>query len=68
MKALKGRSASACRAFGLTGSLWQVNYFDHALRAEEDLAETARYIVANPLRKGLVRRLGDYPHWDAIWI
>jgi hypothetical protein len=28
----------------------------------------ARYIVANPLRAGLTRRLGDYPLWDAIWL
>jgi hypothetical protein len=24
--------------------------------------------VANPLRAGLVERLGDYPLWDAIWV
>ncbi|RUQ45382.1 transposase, partial [Corynebacterium pseudodiphtheriticum] len=24
--------------------------------------------VANPLRAGLVKRIGDYPLWDAIWI
>jgi len=29
---------------------------------------TARYIVANPLRAGLVERLGDYPLWDAVWL
>jgi hypothetical protein len=28
----------------------------------------ARYIVANPLRAGLVEHLGDYPHWDAVWL
>jgi hypothetical protein len=28
----------------------------------------ARYVVANPLRAGLVKRLGDYPLWDAIWL
>ena len=35
---------------------------------DEDLKKTARYIVANPLRAGLVKRLGDYPHWDALWL
>jgi len=30
--------------------------------------ETALYIVANPLRAGLVERLGDCPHWDAVWL
>ena len=28
----------------------------------------ARYIVANPLRAGLVKQIGDYPLWDAIWL
>ena len=52
-------------AYGCT--LWQEGFHDHALRKEEDLVETARYIVANPLRAGLVKRLGDYPHWHAVW-
>ena len=47
---------------------WQAGYHDHALRKEEDIKAIARYIVANPLRAGLVKRIGDYPHWDAIWL
>ena len=50
------------------GPVWQEGYFDRALRAEEDLKHMARYIVANPLRAGLCRRLGDYPLWDAKWL
>ncbi|VVO20929.1 REP-associated tyrosine transposase [Pseudomonas fluorescens] len=49
-------------------SLWQQGFHDRALRREEDLVKLARYIVANPLRAGLVEKLGDYPLWDAIWI
>jgi REP element-mobilizing transposase RayT len=48
--------------------IWQDGYHDHALRQEEDLRDIARYIVRNPLRAGLVTRLGDYPHWDAKWL
>jgi REP element-mobilizing transposase RayT len=48
--------------------LWQPGFHDHALRKEEDVVHIARYIVANPLRAGLVTRLGDYPHWDAVWL
>ena len=47
---------------------WQPGFHDHALRHEEELLHTARYIVANPLRARLVRRLGDYPLWDAVWL
>lgn len=49
-------------------SLWQRGFHDRALRREEDLVKVARYVVANPLRAGLVERLGDYPLWDAIWV
>jgi putative transposase len=48
--------------------VWQDGFHDHALRREEDLRELARYIIANPLRAGLVERVGDYPLWDAVWI
>ena len=53
---------------GRKGSLWQPGYHDRALRREEDLVGLARYVVANPLRAGLVKRLGEYPLWDAIWV
>lgn len=49
-------------------SLWQNGFHDRALRREEDLVKLARYVVANPLRAGLVETLGDYPLWDAIWV
>lgn len=48
--------------------IWQTGFHDHALRDEEDLPRIARYIVANPVRAGLVTRTGQYPHWDAIWV
>ncbi|HRN76222.1 transposase [Ottowia sp.] len=49
--------------------LWQAGYHDHALRRDEDLRTAARYyLVANPVRAGLVERVGDYPHWNAVWM
>lgn len=69
MNDLKGRGARLInRASGRTGPLWQPGFHDHALRREEGRQATARYIVANPLRAGLVNELGDYPHWDSIWL
>jgi REP element-mobilizing transposase RayT len=65
------KSASARhtnRALGRQGALWQKAFHDHALRSEEDLRQTARYVVANPLRAGLVRRINDYPFWNAVWL
>ena len=68
-KMLKGRTATAInRGSARRGPVWQRAYYDHALRRDEDLASVARYIVANPLRADLVGKLGDYPHWDAVWL
>jgi REP element-mobilizing transposase RayT len=52
----------------LGSAVWQRGFHDHALRKDEDMIKAARYIVANPVRAGLVRRVGDYPHWDAVWL
>ncbi|MCX5727197.1 MAG: transposase [Candidatus Saganbacteria bacterium] len=41
--------------------LWQINYYEHVLRKEEDIKEVASYIFANPVRKGLVENYKDYP-------
>ena len=50
------------------GRIWAVAYHDRALRKEEDLLQVARYVVMNPVRAGLVARVGDYPFWDAVWL
>ncbi|MGR9000151.1 MAG: REP-associated tyrosine transposase [Gammaproteobacteria bacterium] len=69
VKTFKARIAHRVNAYlGKSGPLWQKNFYDHALREEEDVREIARYIIANPLRAGLVKHIGDYPHWDAIWL
>jgi len=55
-------------AHGMGTRIWQPGFHDHAVRKDEDLRAMARYIVANPIRAGLVDRIGDYPHWDACWL
>jgi len=49
-------------------TIFQKGFFDHAIRQEEDIRDLARYIVANPIRAGLVSKIHDYPHWDAVWM
>ena len=61
-------SVKAVTAHKLGQPIWQSGFHDHALRHEDDVMEVARYIVANPLRAGLVEQLVDYPHWDAVWL
>ena len=43
-------------------TLWQKSYHDRVLRKEESLHDAARYIVANPVRKGLAARPEQYPY------
>lgn len=49
-------------------SLWQDGFHDRAVREEDDLKAMARYVIANPLRAGLVESIGEYSHWDAVWV
>ena len=69
VKTLKARSALTInRQLGQNGSIWQRAYYDRAARKDEDIREIARFIIANPLRAGLAQNIGDYPHWDCIWM
>jgi putative transposase len=66
---VKSRSTIEINRFlGRSGRMWQKGYHDHAIRQEEDLRGVARYVVANPVRAGLVQSVRDYPHWDARWV
>lgn len=40
--------------------LWQINYYDHVLRREEDNMNVAYYIFNNPVRKGIVDDFKQY--------
>ncbi len=46
----------------LGAAIWQISYYDHVLRREEDLAQVARYIWDNPIRAGLVDVRSQYPY------
>ena len=65
---MKSASARAVRQAGYKNPVWRKSYYDRAIRRDEDIATAARYIVANPLRAGLVKRVGDYPFWDAVYL
>ena len=69
VKTLKGRSSrSLNRYLCREGAVWQSAYHDHAVRRDEELNRLARYIVANPLRAGIVASVRDYPLWDCAWL
>jgi putative transposase len=45
--------------------LWQKSYYDRTLRENLSSVDVIKYIVNNPLRRGLVRSPVDYPHWGS---
>ena len=46
--------------------LWQRGFFERILRKEKSLAEVARYILNNPVRKGLVEDSEGY-RWSQLF-
>ena len=66
---IRSRSTKVVNNFlGRSGTIWQDGYHDRALRSDEDVIQVARYIIANPLRAGIVTDIGSYALWDADWI
>ncbi len=45
---------------------WQKDFFDHIIRKEQGLINIAKYILNNPVRKGLAEQWQDYPYKGAI--
>lgn len=69
MQLLKGCVSRELGRQGLAhGAIWQSGFHDHALRKEENIQDVARYIIANPVRAGLIKSVREYPHWDAAWL
>jgi putative transposase len=65
MDAIKGASAHLInRELGRRGKVWQTESFDRVVRSSESLEQKVAYVLANPLRRGLVGRWEEYP-W--IW-
>jgi putative transposase len=44
------------------GIRWQRDFFEHRLRRDESFREKADYVLANPVRAGLVEREEDWPY------
>ncbi|MBU2870198.1 transposase [Colwellia sp. E2M01] len=69
IKRFKGRSTQLINNISNhTGSIWQSDYFDHQIKDDTDLINQARYIIANPLRAGIVKSLKKYPYWNSIYL
>jgi len=45
---------------------WQKDFYDHIIRTNEDIAAQVRYVLDNPVRKGLVLLWQEYPFKGSI--
>jgi len=43
-------------------TVWQRRYWEHQIRDDVDFQRHVDYIHFNPVKHGLVRRVGDWPH------
>lgn len=65
MDAIKGASAHKInKALGRQGHVWQAESFDRVLRSSESLDVKVAYVLANPVRAGLVSVPAEY-RW--VW-
>jgi REP element-mobilizing transposase RayT len=62
----KNLTQRATWARGAAGPLWQRSFWDHFLRADEDLLAVVPYVLENPVRAGLVSCWRDYPFSGSV--
>ncbi len=41
---------------------WQKDFYDHVIKSENERSMQVKYILDNPIRKGLADRWEDYPY------
>ena len=57
-----GEPISASRSAKGERGIWQRRYWEHTIRDENDLARHIDYVHINPVKHGLVTRVGDWPY------
>jgi putative transposase len=50
------------------GRIWAAGFEDRLLRTEHEVLQSARSVLAQPMRAGIAARPGDYPYWNAVWL
>jgi REP element-mobilizing transposase RayT len=54
------------RELGLSGTIWQEEFFDHILRSSESYSQKWDYVRENPVRAGLVESSDQWPYQGEI--
>ena len=66
MQLIKGGFSHSLRNSGTSlRAVWQPRYYDRRVRDPEEYVHTTKYILENPVRKGLVGSASDYPYSSA---
>ena len=60
VREFKNLAQRALWNLGLRGRAWQVGFYDHFRRADEQVERVVLYVLENPVRAGLVESWGDY--------
>ena len=69
LSGIKGASAhNVNKLLHRKGHVWQDESFDHILRTNESVSAKVDYICQNPVRKGLVQTIDEYPWLWREWI
>jgi REP element-mobilizing transposase RayT len=68
VRLFKGKLVPKASALKRDQRLWQRSFYDHGLRKDEALEQTAAYIWENPVRAGLVNQASEY-EWSGslVW-
>ena len=67
MKSLKNALSKIMRAQKISPPHWQKTFFDRVLRSAESYSAKWEYMVANPVRAGLVARPEKWPFQGEIF-
>ncbi len=68
MNRIKSVTSRAARsADSVEHPVWMPGFHDRALRRSVDLRVVVRYVLANPIRSGLVESVDEYPYWGCVW-
>jgi len=57
----KNLAQRAVWKLGVPGKLWQGGFYDHFLRADEQVEKVVGYVLDNPVRAGLVAGRDEHP-------
>jgi REP element-mobilizing transposase RayT len=60
MRNWKSSSTQILHHGGISGAIWQREFFDHLLRSDESVDDKWAYVVQNPVRGGLCAKNEDY--------